>query len=197
MLRLYQDVSKAAPEALFADEFMSPSALMIMEPMPTLSTLVAQVHGEGWPMAVSAQVMGAVTAGLILVQMLVFLLEGDLWWKPLAIVAACGFEWLVGSLYLFALAEIFPGEVEIRKAALLYPMPQIPRAVLGLPMAMLVAAGVPFLAAMLGLAAVLWAVILTTFLVQRMYRLESILPAAVGGTFQALFLFLILAIVFS
>jgi len=197
MLRLYQEMSKAVPEAIFDDEFMSPSALMILEPLPTLSMLVTQVHGEAWPLAVSAQVMGAVTAGLILVQMLILLLEGDLWWKPFAIVAVCGFEWLVGSLYLFALAEIFPGEVELRKAALLYPMPQIPRAVLSLPMAMLVAAGVPFLAAMLGLAGVLWAVILTTLLVQRMYRLESILPAAVGGTFQALFQFLILAVVFS
>jgi hypothetical protein len=98
-------VSKAVPGALFDDEFMSPSALMILEPMPTLSTLVTQVHGEGWPLAVSAQVMGAVAAGLILVQVLILLLEGDLWWKPLAIVALCGLEWLIGSLYLYALAE--------------------------------------------------------------------------------------------
>jgi hypothetical protein len=197
MLRLYQDVSKAVPEVLFDDEFMSPSALMILEPTPTLSTLVTQVHGEGWPLAVSAQGMIAVTAGLILVQLLILLLEGDLWWKPLVVVVLCGLEWLIGSLYLYALAEIFPGQVELREAALLYPMPQIPRAVLSLPMAMLVAAGVPFLAAMVGLASVLWAVTLTALLVQEMYRLESILPAMVGGTIQALFLFLILGIVFS
>jgi hypothetical protein len=197
MLRLYKEVSKAVPEALFDDEFMSPSALIILEPMPTLSTLVAQAHGEGWPLAVSAQGMIAVTAGLILVQLLILLLEGDLWWKPLAIIVLCGLEWVIGSLYLYALAEIFPGEVELREAALLYPLPQIPRAILALPMAMLVAAGAPFLAAMLGLAGVLWAVTLTALLVQQMYRLKSILPAMVGGTVQALFQFLILGIVFS
>jgi hypothetical protein len=197
MLRLYQEVSKAVPGAIFDDEFMSPSALILLEPTPTLSTLVTQVHGEGWPMAISAQAMIAVTAGQVLVQLLILLLEGDLWWKPLAIVALCGLEWLIGSLYLYALAEIFPGQVELRQAALLYPLPQIPRAIVALPMAMLVAAGVPFLAAMLGLAGVLWAVILTALLVQRLYHLESILPAAVGGTLQALFQFLILGVVFS
>jgi hypothetical protein len=34
-------------------------------------------------------------------------------------------------------------------------------------------------------------------MVQQMYRLKSILPAVIGGIFQALFQFLILIIVFS
>ena len=96
-----------------------------------------------------------------------------------------------------ALAEFFPTFIEFRQAALLYPPPQIPRALMALPMAMLVAAGLPFLAAMLGLVSVVWAVILTALLVQQMYRLESILPAMIGGACQALFQFLILAIVFA
>jgi hypothetical protein len=62
---------------------------------------------------------------------------------------------------------------------------------------MLVAAGVPFLAAMIGLVGVLWAVILTAFLVRHMFRLRSILPAVIGGVFQALFQFLVLALVFG
>ncbi len=64
-------------------------------------------------------------------------------------------------------------------------------------MAMLVAAGAPFLAAMVGLVSVLWAVILTAFLVRHMFRLRSILPAVIGGVFQALFQFLVLALVFG
>ncbi len=123
--------------------------------------------------------------------------EGGVWWKPLAIAGLCGIEWVIGAFYLFALAEILPTYVDFRQAALLYPTAQMPRALLSVPMAMLVAAGVPFLAAMLGLAGVLWAVVLTAFLVQEIYRLDSILPAMIGGAFQALFQFLVLAIVFS
>jgi hypothetical protein len=64
-------------------------------------------------------------------------------------------------------------------------------------MAMLVAAGAPFLAAMLGLAGVLWAVILTGMLVQKLFSLESILPALAGGSLQALYQFVSLAIIFA
>jgi hypothetical protein len=197
MLRLYQEVNRAVPDALFDDEFVSPSALLVLEPTPTLAGLVDQARQEGWPLSVSAQAMAAVPAGMILVQLLILVLQGDVWWKSLAIAGLCGMEWLIGSLYLYALAEIFPGLVEFREAALLYPLAQIPRALVALPMAMLVAAGVPFLAAMLGLGGVLWAVILTALLVQQLYRLKSIVPAVIGGTFQALFQFLVLAIVFG
>jgi hypothetical protein len=41
---------------------------------------------------------------------------------------------------------------------------------------------------------VIWAVILTSLLVQKIYRLESILPAMLGGTVQALYQFMILAL---
>jgi hypothetical protein len=197
MLRLYQEVRKAAPDARFDDQFLSPSAALVLEPTPTLALLVDEARDEGWPLAVAAQVMAAVPAGLVLVQGLILILEGGAWWKPLAILGLCGVEWLIGALYLYALAEIFPASVELRQAALLYPPPQIPRALLSVPMAMLVAAGVPFLAAMLGLVAVLWAVILTVLLVQQIYRLESVLPAMVGAAFQALFQFLVLAIIFG
>jgi hypothetical protein len=148
-------------------------------------------------MSVSAQAMAAVPAGLILVQLLILILEGDVWWEPIAIVGLCSMEWLIGTFYLYALAEFFPGSIEFEEAALLYPLPQIPRALLAIPMAMLVAAGGTFLAAMLGLVGVLWAVILTAMMVQQMYRLKSILPAVIGGIFQTLFQFLILIIVFS
>jgi hypothetical protein len=195
--RLYQEVKNVSPEALFDDEFASPSALIVLEPSPTLDTLVDQAQGEGWPMSVSAQAMAAVPAGLVLVELLILILQGGIWWEPLAIVALCGFEWLIGTFYLYALAEFFPGEIQFHQAALLYPLPQIPRALLTLPMAMLVAAGVPFLAAMIGLVSVLWAVILTAFLVRRIFRLRSILPAVIGGAFQALFQFLVLALVFG
>jgi hypothetical protein len=195
--RLYQEVKNVSPEALFDDEFASPSALIVLEPSPTLDTLVDQAQGEGWPMSVSAQAMAAVPAGLVLVELLILILQGGIWWEPLAIVALCGFEWLIGTFYLYALAEFFPGEIQFHQAALLYPLPQIPRALLTLPMAVLVAAGVPFLAAMIGLVSVLWAVILTAFLVRRIFRLRSILPAVIGGAFQALFQFLVLALVFG
>jgi hypothetical protein len=197
MLRLYEEVSQTVPEALFDDKFASPSALLIMEPTATLATLVEDARDEGWPLVISAQVMGAVTAGLVVTQLMFLILEGDFWWKSLAIIALCGLEWLIGALYLLALAEFFPTLVEFQEAALLYPLPQIPRAVLAVPMAMLIAAGVPFLAAMLGLAGVLWAVILTALLVQQLYHLKSILPAIIGVPFQALFQFIVLAIVFS
>ncbi len=197
ILRLYQEVKSASLQAIFDDEFASPSALIVLEPSPTLDILVEQAQGEGWPMSVSAQAMAAVPAGLVLVELLILILRGGNWWEPLAIIALCEFEWLIGTFYLYALAEFFPGEIEFHEAALLYPLPQIPRALLTLPMAMLVAAGVPFLAAMIGLAGVLWAVILTAFLVRRMFRLRSILPAVIGGVFQALFQFLVLALVFG
>lgn len=197
MLRLYQEVSKAVPDALFDDEFISPSALMIMEPTPTLAGLIEQARDEGWPVAISAQAMAAVAAGLVLVQILLLILVGGAWWQSLLIIGLCEMEWLLGSFYLYALAEFFPTPVSFREAALLYPLPQIPRAVLTVPMAMLVAAGAPFLAAMVALAGVLWAVLLTALLVQQLYRLKSILPAVIGGTFQALFQFLILAVVFG
>jgi hypothetical protein len=141
--------------------------------------------------------MAGVAGGLVLVQVLILMLVGGTWWKPLALVGLCALEWGIGALYLYALAEVFPGQLELREGALLYPLAQIPRALLAVPMAMIVAAGVPFLAAMLGLAGVLWAVVLTALLVQQIYRLESILPAMIGGALQALFQFIILAIAFS
>jgi len=197
MLRLYREVKQAVPEALFDDEFLSPSALLVVEPGPTLASLADQARREGWPLTVSAQAMGTVAAGLILVQLLIWILQGDAWWKPLAIAALCGIEWLIGALYLYALTEFYPALIEFGEAALLYPVPQIPRALLALPMAMLVAAGLPFLAAMVGLAGVVWAVILTALLVQEIYSLKSILPTLFGGTLQALFQFLVLAAVFA
>ena len=197
ILRLYQEVRSASPEALFDDQFASPSALIVQEPSPTLDLLVEQAQGEGWPMNVSAQAMAAVPAGLVLVELLILILYGGNWWEPVAVVALCGFEWLIGTFYLYALAEFLPGEIEFQEAALLYPLPQIPRALLAVPMAMLVAAGAPFLAAMIGLVGVIWAVILTAFLVRHLFRLRSILPAVIGGVFQALFQFLVLALVFG
>jgi hypothetical protein len=197
MLRLYQEVKAAAPDALFDDEFLSPSAAIVVEPTPTLNVLAEQARDEGWPMSVSAQVMAAVPAGLVLVQLLLLIMVGGGWWKPILIVGLCELEWLMGTFYLYALAELFPASIEFREAALLYPLPQIPRALLTLPMAMLISAGLVYPAALLGLGAVLWSVLLTALLVQRMYRLESILPAMLGGALQALYLFMILGIVFS
>ncbi len=197
MLRLYQEVKAASPEALFDDEFLSPSAAIIVEPTPTLDVLAEQAREEGWPLSVSAQVMAAVPGGLLLVQLLLLVLVGGAWWKPVLIIGLCELEWLMGSFYLYALAELFPASIEFQEAALLYPVPQIPRALMTLPMAMLISAGLVYPAALLGLASVLWAVILTALLVQRMYRLESILPAMVGGALQGLYQFMILGIVFS
>jgi len=62
---------------------------------------------------------------------------------------------------------------------------------------MLVVAGLPFLASMVGLAAIVWAVILTAVLVQQVYRLPSILPAMGGAALQALAQFVVLALVFT
>ena len=197
MTRLYGEVKEAVPDALFDDGFMSPSVLLILEPTSTLANLVAQARDERWPISFSAQAMAAVPAGLILLQLLLMILEGGVWWEPIAVAGLCGMEWLIGTFYLYALAEFFPGDIDFEEAALLYPLPQIPRALLAIPMAMLVAAGAPFLAAMLGLVSVLWAVILTALMVQQMYRLKSILPAVIGGAVQALFQFLILVIVFG
>jgi hypothetical protein len=129
--------------------------------------------------------------------MLILILQGGVWWKPLAIVVLGAVEWTVGAIYLYALAEVFPANVEFRQAALLYPLSQIPRALLAVPMAMFVGAGVPFLAAIIGMAGILWAVTLTALLVQQMYRLQSILPALAGGALQALLQFLVLAVLFS
>jgi len=106
-------------------------------------------------------------------------------------------EWAAGALYFFALGAFLPGEVELHQGARLYPFPQIPRALLALPMAMLVAAGLPFLATMAGLAAIVWAVILTALLLQQTYRLPSILPAMAGAALQALAQFIVLAFVFA
>ncbi|MGD8475052.1 MAG: hypothetical protein PVH59_13100, partial [Anaerolineae bacterium] len=144
ILRLYQEVRQASPQALFDDEFVSPSALLALEPTPTLDTLVEQAQGEGWPIGVSAQAMAAVAAGLVLVELMMLILQGGVWWAPVAIIAWCTFEWLIGAFYLYALAEFFPGEIELEEAALLYPLPQIPRALLTIPMLMLIAAGLPF-----------------------------------------------------
>ena len=67
--------------------------------------------------------------------------KGGGWWKPLVIIGLCEVEWLIGAFYLYALAEFFPAEIEYQQAALLYPLPQVPRALLTVPMAILVAAG--------------------------------------------------------
>jgi hypothetical protein len=197
MERLYREVKHAVPEAVFDAEFFSVPALLLVEPVPTLTDLVDQAREEGWPLDISAQAMAAVSGGLVLVELLILLLSGGTWWKPIAIVGLGAMEWGIGTLYLYALAEIFPARVELRQAALLYPLPQIPRALLSIPMAMFVAVDLPFLAAMAGLAGVLWAVILTALLVQQLFRLESILPAIIGGVFQVLFQFLLLAFVLT
>jgi hypothetical protein len=198
MVRLYREVTQAVPEAVFDDEFVSPTISMVVAPVSTLAGLVDRSRDEGWPADLSAQVMAAVAAGLALVQLLLMaLLLGGSWFRPVAIVILCGVEWLIGALYLYAVAEVLPGSVEFRQAALLYPLPQIPRAILAVPMAMLISAGLTFLAVVIGLAAVLWAVILTVLLVQKMYRLDSVLPAAIGGVLQAVFQFIVLAIAFT
>jgi hypothetical protein len=197
VMQLYQEVRQAAPDALFDHQFRSPSLLLVSEPGPTLVRLADQVREEGWPRERSLQAMAAVPASLIVVQLLLLLLHGGAWWKPLAIAGLCGLEWVAGALYLYLMAQLFSGSLYLREGALLYPLPQIPRALLAVPMAMLVSAGLPFPAVLLGLAGVLWAVTLTVLLVQKMYRLPSPLPAIVGGVLQAFFQFLILAILFG
>jgi hypothetical protein len=197
MDRMRQEVSRAAPEAIFDDNCFSLPARLVLEPAPTLAGLVDQAREEGWPFSLSAQAMAAVAGSLTLVQVLIMILVGGAWWEPLAVIGLAAAEWLIGTLYLYAVAEVFTGNVELREAALLYPLPQIPRALLALLMAIFVVAGVPFLAAMLGLVGVLWAVILTALMVQQIYRLKSILPAMAGGALQALFQFITLAIILS
>jgi hypothetical protein len=195
--RLYREVKRDVPEAVFDAEFYSVPALLAVEPVATLADLVDQARNEGWPLDISAQAMAAVPAGFGLVQLLILILAGGVWWKPLAVVGLSAVEWGLGALYLYAMAEILPGQVGFRQAALLYPLPQIPRALLAVPMAMFIAAGLPFLAVVAGLAGVLWSVTLTALLVQQMFRLESVLPAMAGGVFQALFLFVELALVLT
>jgi hypothetical protein len=197
MERLYREVKHATPDAVFDAEFSPVPVLLAVDPVPTLADLADQAREEGWPLDISAQAMAAVPAGLVLVQVLLLILFGGAWWKPLAIVGLSAVEWAIGALYLYAMAEVFPGRVEFRQAALLYPVPQLPRALLCVLMAMFGAAGLPFLAAMAGLAGVLWAVTLTALLVQQMFRLKSVLPAMPGGLFQALFQFLLLALVLT
>ena len=192
--RLYDEVTHISPDALFDDEFFSLPVRLVFEPGATLDILVEQVSSQGWPLNLSAQAMGAVPAGLVVVNLLLLAVYGGAWWKPLVIIALCQVEWLIGAFYLYALAEFFPSETEYQKAVLLYPLPQVPRALLTVPMAVLVAAGLSFPGALVGLLGVIWAVILTALLVQKLYRLDSILPAMLGGTVQALFQFMILAL---
>jgi hypothetical protein len=158
VMHLYQEIRQASPNALFDHQFLSPSAALVTDPVPTLADLAEQSREEGWPFDLSLQVMAAVPAGLIVVQLLLLLLRGGAWWKPLAIAGMCGLEWGAGALYLYGLAEFLPGSTAFREGALLYPMPQIPRALLAVPMAMLVSAGLVFPAVLVGLAGVLWAV---------------------------------------
>ncbi len=195
--RLRQEVAQAAPNALFDDEFFSLPAGLVVEPEPTLAGLVEQARDEGWPLALSAQAMGAVAGGLGVVNLLLLALVGGAWWRPLVVILLTGVEWGLGMFYLYALAEVFPGEIELRPAALLYPLPQVPRALLAVPMAMFVGSGAPFPAAMLGMAGVLWAVTLTALLVQQVFRLQSVLPAMAGAVLQALFQFLALILLFG
>jgi hypothetical protein len=197
MERLYHEMSAAVAEPIYDDDFYSLPAALVLDPANALDSLVDQAREDGWPLSLSAQAMAAVPAGLIVVQLLILLLRGGALWKPLALAGLCGLEWAMGALYLYALTEMFQGRVEFREAALLYPLAQVPRALLALPMAMLAGAGLGFPAAAVGLASVLWAVLLTTLLVQRLYRLKSMLPAVPGALLQTFYQFLILAIVFN
>ena len=198
--RLRQEVAEAAPEAVRDDQFFSLPARLVFEPGPTLNGLVEQSRDEAPALASLAQparVMAAVTAGLLLVLLLLLVLKGGAWWKPVAIVGLGAIEWAAGALYFYAAGAFLPGEVELYQGARLYPYAQIPRALLAVPMAMLVAGGLHFLATAIGLAAILWAVMLTAVLVQQAYRLPSILPAMAGAALQALAQFVLLAIVFT
>ena len=198
--RLRQEVALAAPQAVLDDQLFSLPARLVFEPAPTLDGLVSQSRDEDWApanLAQPARAMAAVTAGLLLIQILVLVLKGGAWWKPVALVGLGAVEWAAGALYFYALGAFLPGEVELYQGARLYPFAQIPRALLALPMAMLVAAGLPFLASMVGLAAIVWAVILTAVLVQQVYRLPSILSAMAGAALQALALFVLLVLVFT
>ena len=200
LARLRQEVAQAAPEAAFDDQFYSLPAHLAFEPLPTLDGLAERSRQEDWTlptMAQPARAMAAVTAGLLLVQLLLLVFRGGAWWKPVALVGLGAVEWAAGALYFYALGAFLPGEVELGQGARLYPFPQIPRAVLALPMAMLVVAGLSFLATMVGLAAIVWAVILTAMLLQQTYRLPSILPAMAGAALQAFAQFVVLALVFT
>lgn len=197
MERLYQEVKWAVPDAVFDPEFYALPALLVVQPVPALTDLAEQARDEGWPLDVSGQAMAGVAGGLVLVQLLILVMAGGVWWKPLAIVGLTAVEWGLGALYLYALAEVYPAQVTLRQAALLYPLPQIPRALLAVPMAMFIGAGLPSLAVIAGMAGVLWSVTLTAILVQQMFHLKSILPAMVGGVLQVLFLFLMLALALS
>jgi hypothetical protein len=192
MHRAYREVKLAVPEAIFDDQFYALPARVVLEPTPTLTGLIDQAREEGWPFSLSTQAMAAVAGGLVLLQVLVALLFGSVWWRAFAIIGLCAIEWVIGALYLYALTELFPAHYQFRDGLLLYPLAQIPRALLALPAAMLVAAGIPFLAGIVGLGGILWASLLTAFMVQGMYRLESVLPTTIGAIFQTLFLFIIL-----
>ena len=193
--RLRQAVAEANPNVLFDDEFFSLPARLVFEPRSTLSGLTKQARENGWPLAISAQAMAAVTVGLLLIQLLVLAFWGGAWWQPLVIVAAGAAEWGAGALYLYALGGLFPGDVEMRKAVLLYPIAQVPRALLALPMFALVAAGLPSVAAAVGAVGIVWAVWLTALVVQYVYRLPAILPALFGASIQALFQLMLLALI--
>jgi hypothetical protein len=173
---------------------------LVFEPVPTIDGLAGQSRDDDWALAKLAQparVMAAVTAGLFLILLLSLALKGGAWWKPLLLVALGAIEWAAGALYFYALGAFLPGEVELHQGARLYPYPQIPRVLLALPMAMLVAAGLPFPASMIGLAAIVWSVILTALLLQQVYRLPTILPAMAGAALQAFAQFIVLVFVFT
>jgi len=198
--RLRQEVALAVPQAIFDEQFFSLPARLVFEPVPTIDGLAGRSRDEEWTLANLAQparAMTAVTAGLLLILLLSLALKGGAWWKPLLLVGLGAIEWAAGALYFYALGAFLPGEVELHQGVRLYPFPQIPRALLALPMAMLVAAGLPFLASVLGLAAIVWSVILTALLLQQVYRLPSILPAMAGAALQALAQFIVLVFVFT
>ncbi len=117
--------------------------------------------------------------------------------RALALLLAGAAEWAAGAIYLYALAAIFPGEVGLHQSGLIYPIAQIPRALLAILMFALVAAGLPALAVIVGIVSVIWAVGLTSLLAQQVYRLPTLLPALAGATIQAAFQFMLLTFVFA
>jgi hypothetical protein len=197
LTRVREEVSAANPNVLLDDEFFSLPARLVLEPVPTLAALAEQTRDEGWPVSISAQAMGAVSLGLVIVQLIMLGLDGGVWWQPLIILAAGAAEWAAGAVYIYALAAFLPGAVDLRQGMLLYPIAQVPRALLGLVTIMMLAAGLLWLAAMAALISVLWAVLLTALLVQQLYRLPSILPALPGAAIQALFQFMLLVLIFT
>jgi Bacterial PH domain len=197
--RLRQEVTQATPEAVLDDRFFSLPARLASEPAPTLDGLAEQSRQGDWALSTLAQpakAMVSVTVGLLVVLLLLLAYRGGAWWKPIALVGLGAIEWAGGALYFYALGAFMPGEVELHQGAFLYPFPQIPRALLALPMAMLVVAGLPFLATVVGLAAIVWAVVLTALLLQQVYRLPSILPAMAGAALQALAQCVVLVFIF-